>query len=126
MLHIIFEVAFEDTATFEDDLAFALFFAINPISFISSLVDCILPEPMAESIFDLSFVGATIWPFVATLSCDAIILKLASIHNTVGPSKSALPAQKSIIKIAFIGVTIFEGDFCWAIQAFPIDFAVLR
>lgn len=92
MLHIVFEVTLKDTAAFEDNLSLSLFFPIDPVPFISGLVYSILSKSMPESIFNFSFIAATVWPFVATLSCDAIIFELPTISNTVGPSKGALTA----------------------------------
>ena len=125
MFHIIFEITFENTSTLEDYFPFALFFTLNPISFISSVIYNIFSDPMSQTIFYLTFIAAAIRPFVWTFTCNAIISELTRINNSICPCEGSLPAQKSIKKVAFVGIAIFEGNFAVSIETFSIDFAIL-
>lgn len=44
MLHIIFEISFEDTPTFEYDFTFSFLLALNPIPLISGFIDSVFSK----------------------------------------------------------------------------------
>jgi hypothetical protein len=125
MFHVVLEVTFKDTSTFEYDFSLAFFLALDPVTLISCIINYIFAYSMSEPIFDLSFIVAAIWPFVVSFACDAIISELSRIHYTVSPCEGTLPIEKSIKKVSVVSVTIFEGDFPRSIETFSIDLAIL-
>ena len=93
MLHIVFELTLENTTTFEDNLSLTLFLTLDPLSLISSLIDCVLSVTVSEAIFDLTFVATTIRPFIVTFPCDTVVSELSFVDYTVCPGESAFTAE---------------------------------
>jgi hypothetical protein len=89
VLHVIFEVTFENTPTLESDFAFALFFALKPLPFVSCIINCVFTEAMPQTIFYLTLICTSVRPFIVAFSCDSIICKLSFINYAVGPDKNS-------------------------------------
>jgi len=108
MFEIIFKVALKYAATFKTYFSFSFLFAFLPLSLIGGIINFIDPGPMSQPIFYIALINTSIWPFIYTPSGYSVILKLSLINDTVCPCKFAFAMQKTIVKTAFIFITIFE------------------
>ena len=86
-LHVILEVALKDTSTFEDYLSFSLFFALNPLTFVNSIIYGVFPVAVTEAVLYLSLVSASVGPFIYAFPCDSVIRKLSVVYNAIRPYK---------------------------------------
>ena len=110
VFEVIFKTSFKNTATFENNFAFSFFFPLFPLSFVSCIVNSINTIAMPESILNLSFINATIWPFIDPFTSYPVISKLTLINDTIGPSKFTFAIEQSIIKISIISIAIFKSN----------------
>ena len=98
--------------------------AIYPGTFILNALFRVIvgSSTMAESIKNLTFVGATISPVVTALSSDLIVLKFTFVSSAVRPLKCALAVKKTVPKFTLVLVTVFEDASALAV----INFANLK
>jgi hypothetical protein len=102
----------------------AITHAINPGTFIlDALLRVIVgSSTMAESIENLTFVGAAISPVVTALSSDLIVFKFTFVSGAIGPLKGAFAIKKAMLKFTLVLVTVFEDTSALAV----IHFANLK
>ena len=77
---------------------------------------------VAKSVQNLTFVGASVCPVVASLSGDLIILEFAFVCGAVSPLKGAFSVKKAVVEFTFVFVAVFEDAGALAV----VDFADLR
>ena len=125
VFHIVFEIPLKYTSALEYDFSFALFFTIDPVTFVSCLIDCIFPNSVSESVLDFPLITAAVGPVVVTFASDTIISELSRVCDTIDPCKFTLSAEETVKKVTLVGVAVFEGYFSGSVETFTVYFAVL-
>lgn len=110
VFQVIFKISFKNASTFENYFAFSFFFALFPFPFVSCIINFINTITMPEPILHLSFINATVRPFIHPFTSYPVISKLTLIDNAIGPSKFTLPIEQSVIKVSIISIPIFKSN----------------
>jgi hypothetical protein len=111
LFHIIAEAALKDAATLKHYLTLSMLLSLQPLALINCLINAVLSIAMTQSVFDLAFVGAAIWPSVSSLPSDAIIGELTLVDNAIGPGEGALAIKKSVVEVTLISIAVLKSNF---------------
>ena len=68
----------------------------------------VLAFAVAQSIENVSFVGALVRPGICTLSSDLVLLELTTVDGAIGPLKDTTAPEKTKTQFTLVLVSIFE------------------
>ena len=72
-----------------------------------SLVD-VLSLTVAETIQNITLVGALIWPGVRALTSDFILLKFTAVNCSIYPFEDSASPKEAILELALVLMAVLE------------------
>ena len=99
-----------DRAVLVAQLAMAMAHAVLPVALVLNtffLVD-VGTLAVAQTVQNVTLVGASIWPGVAALAADLVLLELAAVDSAVSPLEDATTREQTECKFALVLVAVLE------------------